>query len=157
MKLLSIALWLGLAANLMIFFMYFPPFKNFENNTSQPSTLYPSPGLDAGLSDEQWEFLKDVSKLIQYANENGYKLTGGELYRTMYQQRYYVANGLSWTYNSYHLKRLAIDLNLFVDGKYTTKCKDYEPLGEYWESLNPKNKWGGSWHSKDCPHLERRN
>jgi len=110
--------------------------------------------LEAGLSDEQWEFLKDVALLIQYAEDNGYKLTGGELYRTMYQQRYYVAHGLSWTYNSYHLKRLAIDFNLFIDGKYTTKRQDYMSLGIYWETLHPKNRWGGRFN--DSPHFERR-
>ena len=30
------------------------------------------------LSDEQWEFGKDIGKLIVYAEENGFKLTFGE-------------------------------------------------------------------------------
>ncbi len=112
--------------------------------------------LDAGASDGQWEFLKDVAQLIEYADELGYKVTGGELYRTMYQQRHYVAHGLSTTYNSKHLKRRAIDLNLFIDGRYQQSCEAYAVLGEYWESLSPKNKWGGNWHTfKDCPHFQR--
>ena len=110
--------------------------------------------LDAGGSDEQWKFLQDYAKLIQYAEDIGYKLTAGELYRTMYQQRYYVRHGLSWTYNSYHLKRKGGDLNLFVKGKYVTDCHYYEVLGDYWESLSPKNRWGGRFN--DCPHFERR-
>ena len=118
---------------------------------------YPKSPLDAGQSDEQWKFLQDYAKLIEYAKDKGYKLTAGELYRTMYQQRYYVTHGLSWTYNSKHLRRKAGDLNLFIDGRYRTSCTDYEALGSYWESLDVKNKWGGHWHStKDCPHFERR-
>jgi len=117
----------------------------------------PQVSLDAGASDDQWKFLQDLSKLVDYADSLGYKLTGGELWRTMYQQRYNVAHGLSWTYNSKHLKRRAIDLNLFIDDRYQQTCEAYEILGQYWESLDPKNRWGGSWkHTKDCPHFERR-
>jgi len=110
--------------------------------------------LEAGLSDQQWEFLKDYAQLIQYADSIGYKLTAGELYRTMYQQKRYVRDGLSWTYNSKHLTRKAGDVNLFVNGVYQTSCEAYEVLGTYWESLDSKNRWGGRF--KDCPHFERR-
>jgi hypothetical protein len=110
--------------------------------------------VDATTSDDQWNFLQDFAELILWAKSKGYKLTAGELYRTMYQQRYYVAKGLSWTYNSKHLKRKAGDLNLFIDGKYQTSKEAYRPLGLYWESLNPKNRWGGRFN--DAPHFERR-
>lgn len=109
--------------------------------------------LGAGASDQQWAFLKDYAKLIEFADEQGYKLTAGELYRTMYQQKKYVRDGLSWTYNSYHLKRKAGDLNLFVNGKYQTSKSSYAILGRYWESLDPKNRWGGRFN--DAPHFER--
>jgi hypothetical protein len=41
--------------------------------------------------------------------------------------------------NSLHCLKLAIDLNLFWQGKYLTDSEDYRPLGELWEA------WGGSW------------
>lgn len=107
------------------------------------------------LSDTQWEFLKDVAKLINYADSLGYKLTGGELYRTKYQQKRYIKLGRSQTMNSKHLSRLAIDLNLFIDNNLTYEFEDFEPLGVYWESLNPNNKWGGRWHFKDTNHFQR--
>jgi hypothetical protein len=113
-----------------------------------------TPTLEAGQSDDQWEFLKDYAKLIQYADEQGYKLTAGEVYRTKYQQRYYLTHGLSWTMNSYHLKRKAADINLFIDGKYVTEKSAYLPLGVFWEGLHPKNRWGGRFN--DAPHFERR-
>jgi hypothetical protein len=32
-----------------------------------------------------------------------------------------------------------------------------KPVGEFWESLDTKNSWGGNWNSfKDVPHFERR-
>jgi hypothetical protein len=110
------------------------------------------------LSDEQWEFLQDVSKLILYAKGLGVKLTGGELQRTEYQQEEHIRNGVSKTMDSYHIKKLAIDLNLFVDGEIQwNECKEWAQLGYYWESLNSKNSWGGNWKSfKDLPHFERR-
>lgn len=107
------------------------------------------------LVDEQWAFLQDVSKLIQFAASNGYTVTGGELWRTPEQQKRYVELGLSKTMNSKHLQRLAIDLNLIVNGQLG-KPGDYRVLGEYWESLSEKNRWGGHFTSFiDAPHFER--
>lgn len=108
------------------------------------------------LSDEQWEFLQDVSLLILKARELGIKLTGGDLYRTPAQQEYYYKEGLSKTMDSMHLKRLAIDFNFFVDGKLTYDVEDVRPLGMYWESLNSKNVAGMFWNFKDVPHMERK-
>jgi len=120
------------------------------------------------LRETQSEFIIDVAKLIFWANDNGYKLTGGELYRTKNQQflYYYGFNLLfdgflklvkgkrrSKTMSSKHLNRLAIDLNLFINGRLTYNREDYKPLGEYWESLNPKNVWGGRFDDTD--HFQR--
>ena len=128
------------------------------------------------LVKEQWEFMKDVRKLLEYIEQQGWIVTGGELWRPPFTQEYYVKIGRSKTMNSMHLKRLAIDLNFFkpiteeeakeiksgvvkVDGKYyvlTWKVEDIEPFGRYWESLNPKNRWGGHFKTfKDVPHFER--
>ena len=105
---------------------------------------------------EQAAFLLDVCKLIQYATEQGFVVTGGELARTVEQQQIYVKSGRSKTMNSIHLKRCAIDLNFFKDGKLTYDIKALTPVGKYWESLHPKNQWGGFWKSfKDVPHFQR--
>lgn len=107
------------------------------------------------LTKAQNEFLGDVAKLIQFAQKKKIFITGGELYRTPYQQKKYIKMGRSKTMNSYHLKRLAIDLVVFRGNKPTWKCKDYNRLGKFWEKLNSKNKWGGDWSFKDCGHFER--
>lgn len=105
----------------------------------------------------QSEFLKDVCKLLTKADQLGFVVTGGELYRTAEQQQIYVKTGRSMTMNSNHLRRCAIDLNFFKNGELTYSVDTLKPLGEYWKSLNPKNDWGGFWKSfKDVPHFERK-
>ena len=91
------------------------------------------------LSQKQQQFVLKVSYLIQWAYENGYALTFGDAYR---DPRVHGSVGNKQSYssaNSLHKQRLAVDFNLFKDGEYLTRTEDYQPLGEYWESL------GGSW------------
>ena len=108
------------------------------------------------LSDEQAAFLLDACKLVQHATEQGFKVTSGELFRTAEQQAIYVQTGRSKTLNSNHLKRLAIDLNFFKEGQIIWDKGILAPLGAYWETLHPKNRWGGNFKSLvDCPHFER--
>ena len=103
---------------------------------------------------QQAAFLLDVCKLVQFATERGFVVTGGELFRTPEQQAIYVKDGRSKTMRSKHLERLAIDLNFFKDGKLTYETQE---IGKYWESLSPKNSAGMFWVSfKDSPHFERR-
>jgi hypothetical protein len=108
------------------------------------------------LVKEQAAFLLDVARLINKATELGFVVTGGELARTPEQQAIYVKTGRSKTMQSIHLKRCAIDLNFFKDGQIIWDKGILAPLGAYWESLHPKNRWGGNFKSLvDCPHFER--
>ena len=88
------------------------------------------------LAKEQAAFLLDVCKLIQYATDQGFMVTGGELARTPEQQALHVKAGRSKTMNSIHLKRCAIDLNFFKDGKIIWSKEIIAPVGAYWESLH---------------------
>lgn len=115
------------------------------------------------LFNHQVTFLQDVVRLLQEAERLGFVVTSGELYRSPEQQAIYVKTGRSKTMDSEHLKRCAIDLNLFLSGKLATR-EEIKPLGDFWEGLNPKNRWGGNWRglvdsgkSKfvDAPHFER--
>ena len=110
------------------------------------------------LSDEQFEFLLDVQMFIEWcALEHNLKITGGELYRTQYQQNHYFATGRSKVEHSYHQDRLAIDLNFFDgSGKQLNTKETMRFLGVYWESLNPFNVWGGNYRNFfDGNHFER--
>ena len=80
------------------------------------------------INDQQFEFVFNIGLLIMYAYKKGHTMSFGDAYATS-----------GHIENSFHYKRLAIDLNLFRDGKYLTKTSDHLPLGLIWESL------GGSW------------
>ncbi len=114
--------------------------------------------------EEQAKFVDDIIKLIQFANSKGLMVTLGEAFRSVEQQQLYVKTGKSKTMNSQHLKRRALDLNFFVGGKLTYDVKYLQEVGDFWEKLDEKNRWGGSWRGlikqgkskfKDYPHFER--
>ena len=123
-----------------------------------------------GMVKVQWEFLQDVVKLLTKAKELKFIVTGGELYRPIEMQKFYIANGRSKTMKSSHLDRLAIDFNFFIidENGYMRLTWDrniIRPLGDYWESLNKSNRWGGNWRGLidkgkstfvDVPHFERK-
>lgn len=52
-------------------------------------------------------------------------------------------DGLKHMKNSLHYSRLAVDINLFKDGKYLTSTEDHLQFGEFWESLHGDCRWGG--------------
>ena len=109
------------------------------------------------LSDHQWLFLQDLALLILYCREHRHKVTGGELLRTLYQQLEYLRTGKTKTKRSWHLKKMAIDLNFFIDGKLTYDKKKLQNIGQYWEDLSPYNRWGGNFKTfLDTNHFERR-
>lgn len=111
------------------------------------------------LSMQQMLFVQDVVALINFAWQQNFDLTFGEVYRTLEQQEIYVRTGRTKTMKSQHLKRLAIDLNFFdrATGELVYDRKRLLPIGAYWESLSAQNSWGGNWNSfKDLPHFERR-
>ena len=97
------------------------------------------------LNQQQALFALNVAKLIAYINEHGFSCTFGEAYRTPEQAAIYAKEGKGIEH-SLHCERLAIDLNLFKDGRYLADSHAYEPFGIYFETLNPLNKWGGHFH-----------
>ena len=97
------------------------------------------------LRKKQSKFARMIADLILYAYENGYELTFGHAYRCQ-DCKVGMANSL-------HKVRLAVDLNLFRDGRYLTSTDDYHPLGVFWESLDQKCAWGGRFTKPDGNHF----
>ena len=92
------------------------------------------------LSDKQKRFTLMIARLIYWARDHGYELTFGDAFRDdrcAYGQPF-----------SLHKKRLAVDFNLFKDGKFLSTSEDHQPLGEFWESIG--GSWGGRF--KDGNH-----
>jgi len=74
-----------------------------------------------------------AAHLILWAVNQGYEVTLGDAYR---DQRCDYGHP-----TSLHRKRLAIDLNLFRDGRFLRTTEDHKPLGVFWESIG--GTWGG--------------
>ncbi len=104
------------------------------------------------LGQQQRRFLPLVAKLIEFAYQQGYELTAGELYRTSEQAALNAKKG-SGIANSLHTQRLAVDLQLFKSGAYLTDPSAYAPLGEFWKTLDPDCAWGGNFKSVDANHF----
>lgn len=107
-----------------------------------------------GLGDKQRLFTSLISKLIIFAYENGYELTFGDAFR---DHRLHGKIGVKLGYGhpkSNHKNRLAVDFNLFKDGKYLTASDDHKELGEYWESLHPDCRWGGRFNDGNHYSME---
>ena len=92
----------------------------------------------------QQQFTRMVVKLLAKAHELGYEVTFGDAYR---DPRVFGGMGETKGYGqakSGHKQRLAIDLNLFKDGRYLARTSDHEELGLWWESIG--GTWGGRFN-----------
>ena len=121
------------------------------------------------LRESQSIFILNMAKTIIFAYENGMELTAGEMLRTNDQQLLYFegyelikigsdlklkkAAPKSKTMFSSHLNKLAVDLNLFIDGQYKTDKESFKKISLYWKSLHPKNVCGYDW-GWDFNHFE---
>lgn len=102
---------------------------------------------------KQFQFSRLVARLIQRANEMGYEVTLGETWRPQFTAAKYKEMGVGIS-DSLHCERLAVDLNLFKDGRWLQYSEDYRPLGEWWEKQSTADYqlcWGGHW--KDGNHF----
>lgn len=99
------------------------------------------------LRQKQSLFARMVALLILKAYELGYEVT------------------LAWAYDppdsgsgrspgSLHRVRLAIDLNLFKDGRYLSTTEAHRQLGEWWEQQHPLARWGGRFNDGNHYSLE---
>lgn len=120
------------------------------------------------LAEKQRELPLMFASLVTWAYSQGYELTLGEAYRSDEQSeinaigpaaRVHLADLVATQFpilatkirnntgsgirGSLHGERLAIDLNLFINGIYQTSSEAYRPLGEKWLALG--GTWGGIW------------
>jgi len=106
------------------------------------------------LRKKQRLFSRLIAELIIWAYEQGYEVSVGDAYR---DPRAFGEVGVSKGYGrarSNHKSRLAMDLNLFKDGKYLDKTEDHGPVGAKWESMHPLCRWGGRFNDGNHYSLE---
>lgn len=98
------------------------------------------------LGQKQRRFARMVARLLDKAHELGFEVSLGDAYRdprAFGKMGQVVAYGAAY---SCHKMRLAIDLNLYRDGKYLATTEDHRQLGEWWEALAPDHCWGGRFN-----------
>jgi len=97
----------------------------------------------------QSEFSQMVARLLLKAKEMGYEVTLGEAWRPAWVAEEYAKQGKG-SRNSFHIRRLAIDINLFKDDEWLNKTEDHRQLGEWWETIG--GTWGGRFKRPDGNH-----
>lgn len=126
----------------------------------------------------QWAYLQDEARLVHYISTTSFTAVGGERQRSYATQQQKYAAGLSKAKpgQSQHQVCQASDFD-FIDetGKWLEVPKKsnfpdevsyllaikvhkekIKPFGDYWESLDPHNFWGGNIHGLYDPgHFER--
>lgn len=132
------------------------------------------------LGEKQRLFCSYVGQLLVWCYAHGYECTFGDAARSdeqaeinalgtegrrqlvellskyglFYKLAQCIANNVgSGIRGSLHELRLAIDLNLFINGVYVTDSDKYKLVADYWKSLNPLNCWGGDFITKDGNHF----
>lgn len=102
------------------------------------------------LRQQQSQFAVMAARLILHAESLGYEVTLGDAFR---DPRLHGEMGVRRGYgapNSFHKQRLAIDLNLFKNGRYLAGTEAHRPLGEWWEQNG--GTWGGRFKNPDGNH-----
>ena len=102
------------------------------------------------LLELQMEFSVKMADFISRLNLAGYQITMGECYRTKEQAELNAKKGIGIA-NSLHCDRLAVDLNLFKEGKLLT-ADGYLPAGLIWEKMG--GTWGGRFNDGHHYSLE---
>lgn len=107
------------------------------------------------LAQKQQRFAVLVARLILEADSHGWGITFGETYRSPEEAARLAKAGLGIK-QSLHTVRLAVDLNLFIDGVYQSTSEPYTPLGTWWElqsSTGITCAWGGRFSTPDANHF----
>lgn len=106
------------------------------------------------LLEKQKLFAKFLNRFLNDLHDRGYEVTLGETYRPPEMAEIYARQnkGIS---NSLHTLKLAVDLNIFYQGKFLTTVEDLEIPGKLWKSYScsiAQTCWGGDFKIPDANH-----
>lgn len=103
------------------------------------------------LGQHQRLFMYYCGKLINHLHMLGYEATWGEALRPPITAAAYAKSGIGIK-NSLHCEKLAIDINLFRNGRYLQSTAAHAGLGAWWKKQHPLLRWGGDFKKKDGNH-----
>ena len=92
-------------------------------------------------------FTRSVAKLIEYADSQGDEMAMAYVKR---------CKDCPVGIDGAHQQCLAVDMDLYRNGKYLTSTKAHEKYGEFWKGLHPDMRWGGDFKRKDGNHFSLR-
>lgn len=102
------------------------------------------------LGQRQELFMELLGQLLVWLYANGYKVRGGELLRDPRIAKMNDANGVGIS-NSLHIDKLAIDLNIFKNGRWLSTTEEHAPIGAKWKTLHALCAWGGDFKPPTKP------
>lgn len=106
------------------------------------------------LGQKQELFSRYFAQLLEKIFALGWEVRIGEIWRPQEMQDLYLKTGKSKAKYSKHQDKVAADIYVFCAGKQISSA-EMRILGEFWESLDPHNRWGGNFQSlRDEPHFE---
>jgi len=111
-------------------------------------------GSTLRLGEKQELFMRLLPCLIMKAHALGFEIRGGDLFRDPRTNGRYGKKIGYGRKNSNHKLKLAIDLNLFRDGKFMEKTSDHAELGQWWEGQHELCRWGGRFDDGNHYSLE---
>lgn len=91
------------------------------------------------MSRKQRDFNLAIAKLTIWAAKQGYEFTDGDAFAKTGHVK-----------DSFHYRRLARDMNLFINDRYQRTTEAHRPIGEQWEKMG--GTWGGRFGDKDGNH-----
>lgn len=94
------------------------------------------------IRDKQILFGQLFPLLIIHAQQLGFQVVIGQVWRSSKESRQMVADGKG-IHPSLHEHCLAGHLELFDDDEYVTSTDTHRPLGEWWEKQHELCRWGG--------------
>ena len=109
---------------------------------------------EISLGKKQELFSELIIVLLLYMHSKGYKTRLGDLFRDPRVHGKF-GHKTTWSYSadrSVHKLKIALDINLFLDGEFLTKTEDHKEFGEFWEKLHPLCRWGGRLPGGDGNH-----
>jgi len=106
------------------------------------------------LGKKQELFMRLLPRLIDKAHELGFEIRGGDLFRAPSTNGAYGTKKGYGRAKSNHKLKLAIDLNLMLQGKLVKSTRGHKELGEWWERQNELCRWGGRFNDGNHYSLE---